>query len=139
MAWCLASSRRHLVASPSYLIRHGTPKSLAELEQHRGIFYTNRGAADWRFMGPEHATIVRGTIGLRVNNGDMMRDAAVAGLGIALLPSFIVGAEVRTAALTVIDVGAEVEPEFVYIAHPEGRRPSSSKVIAILGCCARNG
>ena len=53
MAWRLAPSRRLLVASPAYLARHGTPDSLAELERHRGIFYTNRGVADWRFAGAE--------------------------------------------------------------------------------------
>jgi len=45
----LATTRRVLVASPDYLKRFGTPKSLAELEQHRGVIYSNRGAGDWRF------------------------------------------------------------------------------------------
>src|SRR5258707_10313784 len=88
MAWRLAPSRRILVASPGYLARHGTPASLAELEGHRGIFYTNRGVADWRFPGLQGSVLVRARIGLGVNNGDMMRDAAIAGLGIALLPIF---------------------------------------------------
>jgi hypothetical protein len=52
-----------------------------ELQNHRGIFYINRGVADWRFQGQEGALVVRATVALRVNNGDMMRDAAVAGLG----------------------------------------------------------
>ena len=38
---------------------------------------------------------VRPRVALRVNNGDMMRDAALAGLGLALMPSFIVGTERR--------------------------------------------
>ncbi|MDB5372446.1 MAG: transcriptional regulator, LysR family, partial [Belnapia sp.] len=95
IAWKLASSRRVLVASPGYLARHGTPSSPAELEAHRGIFYLNRGAADWRFLLPEGASIIHGRPALRVNNGDMMRDAVVAGLGIALLPTFIIGADIR--------------------------------------------
>ena len=76
------------------------PNSLAELDGHRGIFYTNRGIADWRFSGPDGATIVRGRTALRVNNGDMMRDAALTGLGIALLPMFIAGADIRAGRLT---------------------------------------
>src|SRR5271165_6294211 len=63
-AWRLASSRRALVASPAYLARHGAPASVAELDRHRGIFYTNRGIADWRFSGPEGTTTVRAQIGL---------------------------------------------------------------------------
>ena len=133
MAWRLAPSRRVLVASPDYLDRHGAPASVAELERHRGIFYTNRGVADWRFPGVNGAVIVRGRAGLRVNNGDMMRDAAMAGLGIALLPTFIVAEAIKAGALTVIDIGAEAESEFVYMAHPEGRRPSA-KLRALADC-----
>lgn len=132
-AWRLAPSRRVLVAAPGYLARHGAPGSIAALEMHRGIFYTNRGSADWRFPGPTGATVVRGRTGLRVNNGDVMRDAAVAGLGIALLPTFIVGDAVRAGALVVVEVGAEPEAEFVYMAHPEGRR-ASAKLRALAEC-----
>jgi DNA-binding transcriptional LysR family regulator len=125
MAWKLAPSRRLLVASTDYLEQHGTPHNAAELEGHRGIFYTNRGVADWRFVGPNGAVIVRAKVALRVNHGDMIRDAALAGLGIALLPTFIAGPAIRDGSLTVIDVGIQAEDEFIYIAHPEGRRPSA--------------
>ena len=125
VVWKLARSRRLLVASPDYLDRHGTPASLAELEGHRGIFYTNRGAADWRFEGPSGATVVRAHLALGMNNGDMLHDAAVAGLGIALLPAFIASPSVREGQLMEIDVGLRPEPEFIYMAHPEGRRVSA--------------
>ncbi|MGE6784977.1 LysR substrate-binding domain-containing protein [Ensifer adhaerens] len=125
VVWKLARSRRLLVASPDYLDRHGTPASLADLEGHRGIFYTNRGAADWRFEGPSGATVVRAHLALGMNNGDMLHDAAVAGLGIALLPAFIAGPSVREGQLMEIDVGLRPEPEFIYMAHPEGRRVSA--------------
>ncbi|WP_043622696.1 LysR family transcriptional regulator [Ensifer sp. ZNC0028] len=130
VVWKLARSRRLLVAAPGYLDRHGTPASLAELEGHRGIFYTNRGAADWRFEGPGGATVVRARLALGMNNGDMLHDAAVAGLGIALLPAFIAGPAVREGLLNEIDVGLSPEPEFIYMAHPEGRR-ASTKLRAI--------
>src|SRR5271166_4759778 len=67
MAWRLAPSRRVLVASADYLAREGFPTSIAELEGHRGIFYTNRGVADWRFPGSTDAVVVRARIALRVN------------------------------------------------------------------------
>jgi len=125
IAWRLAPSRRVLVASPEYLARCGTPGSTVELEGHGGIFYTNRGVADWRFAGPDGARIVRGRVALRVNNGDVMRDAVLAGLGIALLPLFIAGAEIADGRLQIVDVGVQPEAEFIYIAHPEGRRPAA--------------
>lgn len=122
--WRLATSRRVLVASPAYIERHGRPGSISELEEHRGIFYTNRSHLDWRFIGLDGPTVVRGRLSLRVNNGDVMRDAAVAGLGIALLPTFIVNADVKAGKLRVIELGADTEAEFIYVAHPEGRRAS---------------
>jgi DNA-binding transcriptional LysR family regulator len=125
VAWKLARSRRLLVASPDYLRRHGKPASLSDLEDHRGIFYTNRGVADWRFEGPDGAVIIRAKLALGVNNGDILHDAAVSGLGIALLPAFIAGPSVREGRLVEIDVGYRPEPEFIFMAHPEGRNPSA--------------
>ncbi|MDO3433349.1 LysR family transcriptional regulator [Rhizobium sp. CBN3] len=125
VAWKLAPSRRLLCASPDYLARLGMPSSLADLNRHRGIFYTNRGVADWRFQTPEGAVVVRAKPALGINNGDMLRDAAIAGLGIALLPAFIAGPAIREGRLAEIDVGHRPEAEFIYMAHPEGRNPSA--------------
>lgn len=129
----LAKSRRLLTASPDYIDRQGRPTSVAELNDHRGIFYTNRGVADWRFQGPEGAVVVRAHVGLRVNNGDMLLDAATAGLGIALLPAFIAGPHVKDGRLEEIDVGMQPEPEFLYLAHPQGRK-TSAKLRALVTC-----
>ncbi|NEI26841.1 LysR family transcriptional regulator [Rhizobium ruizarguesonis] len=125
VAWKLAHSRRLLCASPDYLARQGIPSSLADLNNHRGIFYTNRGVADWRFQTPDGAIVVRAKLALGINNGDMLRDAAIAGLGIALLPAFIAGPAIREGRLAEIDVGHRPEAEFIYMAHPEGRNPSA--------------
>ncbi|MGO7214887.1 LysR substrate-binding domain-containing protein [Rhizobium ruizarguesonis] len=125
VAWKLAHSRRLLCASPDYLARQGIPSSLADLNNHRGIFYTNRGVADWRFQAPDGAIVVRAKLALGINNGDMLRDAAIAGLGIALLPAFIAGPAIREGRLAEIDVGHRPEAEFIYMAHPEGRNPSA--------------
>ena len=125
VAWKLATSRRVLVASQEYLARFGTPSSLTDLEGHRGIFYSNRGGADWRFVHEGQARTAHGQLGLVLNNGDMMRDAAIAGLGITLLPMFIVGEAIRSGLLRVITVGVEAEPEYIYVAHPDGQNPSA--------------
>lgn len=125
VVWKLSRSRRLLVASPDYLERHGTPKTLNDLDGHKGIFYTNRGVSDWRFQTPDGAIVVRASQVLGMNNGDMIRDAAVAGLGIALLPAFIAGPAVSEGLLAEIDVGYKPEAEFIYMAHPEGRNPSA--------------
>jgi DNA-binding transcriptional LysR family regulator len=69
-------------------------------------------------------------VALRVNNGLLMRDAAVAGLGIALLATFLLEAPLRRRALKILDVGAEAEGATIYIAYPEHLR-SSGKIRAL--------
>ena len=125
MAWRLAPSRRVLVASPDYLEKNGMPSSIEQLETHKGIFYSNRGIADWRFPSPAGTILVRGRMGLSLNNGDMLRDAAIAGLGIALVPMFIVGTDIAGGNLCEIDIGVQPELEYIHIVHPDGRRPSA--------------
>ena len=125
IAWKLAESRRLLVASSAYLERAGTPRTVADLQDHRGIFYTNRGAADWRFNTATGPAIVRARLALGVNNGDMIRDAAVAGLGLALLPAFIARPAVKSGQLVETALDVEPEREFLYMAHAQGREPSA--------------
>lgn len=125
MVWKLAPSRRLLVASPGYLARRKSPSTIAELERHDGLFYANRGVADWRFVSEGRTAIAHAAARLCVNNGDMLRDAAVAGLGIALLPAFVIGDALMSGALRVIDIDVRPEVEFIYIAHPQGRDPTA--------------
>jgi len=132
----LAPSRRLLVASYDYLDRNGTPKSLVDLEKHRAIIYGNRGIADWRFETSDGAKILRPNNALHVNNCMVMRDAAVAGIGIAVLPTFMVYKALATGDLVAVDVQAEAESATVYIAYPRDRRVSA-KVRALTECLRR--
>ena len=126
-----APSRRILVASPNYLKTNGTPRTVGELERHRGIIYSNRGASDWRFRQAGRWSVVRPHSIMRVNNGIMMRVAALAGLGIALLTTFIVHDAVRSEELRLVDIGAEAESATLFIAYPNDRRVSA-KVLALI-------
>jgi DNA-binding transcriptional LysR family regulator len=121
----LAPSRRFLVAAPDYLEKFGKPKSLAELEQHKGIVYSNRGLADWLFKASRGFATVRPLRALRVNNGLLMRDAAAAGLGLALLPAYFVHKELASKKLVIVDVGVEAEGATIYIAYPADQRGSA--------------
>lgn len=125
----LAVSRRLLVASPAYLEQHGRPRSLAELGQHRGILYANRDG-DWRFSTQNGWSVVRPKAALRVNNGIVMRDAAVAGLGITLLPTFFLHESIRDGALVPLDVGAESEGAELFITYARDHG-ASAKIRAL--------
>lgn len=128
----LAPSRRVLVASPNYLKQNGAPETLAALETHAAILYTNRGTGDWRFQrGDSKVTARTSRTALRVNNGDIMCAAAEAGLGIALLPSFIVHNALAARRLVELRIDAEVASDLVYAAFPAGRH-RSEKVRALV-------
>jgi DNA-binding transcriptional LysR family regulator len=99
VAWALCATRAVLVASPGYLARCGTPVTPADLSRHPALHYPRNqprsgGGTTWTFVparrrgaAPALATVpVAGP--LAVNNSEALRDAALAGLGVALLPDF---------------------------------------------------
>jgi DNA-binding transcriptional LysR family regulator len=95
-----------------------------ELENHCGILYTNR-STDWRFEHEGGLLAVTPRRTLRVNNGLVMRDAAIAGMGLTLLPTFMMHAALASDALRVVDVGKAPERAELHIAHPRQQRPSA--------------
>jgi len=125
VVWKLAKSRRILVASAAYLAEHGTPTSFEDLRDHRGIFYTNRGASDWHFRTVDGPVTVQAKQALGVNNGDMIRDAVAAGLGIAMLPAFIASPAIRAGKIVAIPIDIAPDEEWIYMAHSQGRDPSA--------------
>lgn len=132
----LATTRRVLVASPAYLARHGVPLCVPELETHGGILYSNR-EADWRFRDAGGWITVRPRTTLRVNNGIVMRDAALAGLGITLLPRFFVHEQLASGALRQLDIGVEAEGAELFLAYPRDRSVSA-KIVALIDSLRRS-
>jgi len=132
----LATSRRVLVASPAYLAREGRPASLDELARHNGILYINR-ETDWRFAVDGGWFVAHPRASLRVNNGLVMRDAALAGLGLTLLPTFFVCNELESGALEHIDVGAEAEGAELFLAYPRGGT-AQAKLAALVDSLKRS-
>lgn len=126
----LAVTRRTLVASPGYLERAGTPTSPDELQSHSGILYSNR-ETDWRFASVGGWTVVKPRICMRVNNGIIMRDIALAGHGITLLPTFFTYSEIASGSLRQIDLGMEAEGAELFVCYPLART-ASAKVLALI-------
>ncbi|MBX3654104.1 MAG: LysR family transcriptional regulator [Ramlibacter sp.] len=94
VAWVLRESRSLLVASPEYLRSRGTPAHPSELASHPCLLYLrDAGAQSWTFEREaarrRTERVVVGVNGpLRANNSEVLREAALAGLGIGLLPDF---------------------------------------------------
>ena len=96
MARRVCADPRALVASPDYLSRHGSIDSPADLSRHRAIGYLNARLGDiWPFAGVTPPPLGR----ITANNGEAMRDMAIGGLGLALLPMFIVHDALRDGRL----------------------------------------
>lgn len=104
----LCEDRQVVVASPDYLARHGTPEGLAALRDHQVISYTHLSdVALWQFR--QGGRTVSPQVGgrLALNNGEAMRDLAIAGLGLAVLPGFIVSAALKSGILIEVLPGVE--------------------------------
>jgi len=96
----LAPVHRRLVATPEYFARNGVPATPLDLERHNCLTYTYFNPQDpWRLRGPEGELSVRATGNLRVNDDDALAAAVLQGLGVALLPTFIIGPELQSGRL----------------------------------------
>lgn len=98
----LSPIKARVVAAPSYLAQHGTPRHPADLAHHACFLYANAiGAWQFRKADGEEAA-VRPAGPLTTDNGDAMMPALLAGLGIARLPDFIIDQELADGRLVEI-------------------------------------
>ena len=93
VAWTLCETRSVLVASRAYLRRRGVPEAPADLGAHDCLHYPRaQDTPAWHFETRKPSAAPRVTVPvsgpLAANNSEALRDAAIAGLGIALLPDF---------------------------------------------------
>ena len=115
----------HLVAAPSYLSAHGTPTHPHQLADHRLLGYTNV-TGPWRFRGRDGSDFsLRAHGPLAANSGDALVPALVRGLGIARLPRFIVGDQLRDGSLvTILEDWAPAPVNLHLLTPPSVLRPA---------------
>ena len=124
----LAPVRLVLCASPAYLEQYGTPRKPEDLSGHRYLRYSYmnldsaHGLQKW-LQGNNRETAG----GMISNNGDVLVEAAIAGTGIALQPTFIAGAAIRAGKLKVVLPESEPEPMALYAVYAH-RQLLASKV-----------
>jgi DNA-binding transcriptional LysR family regulator len=90
-----------LCAAPAYLAEHGTPRDMDALAQHDCLYFSSRTRKQsWRFREADGTWVkAYGRSRLRLDSGEALRDAAVSGLGIALLPDFVVAEDLAAGRL----------------------------------------
>ncbi|WP_345816306.1 LysR family transcriptional regulator [Paraburkholderia sp. PREW-6R] len=120
----LVDIRMVACCSPGYLRRRGTPKAPADLARHACLLYGHGGAVSWEFVVDGVVKNVEVNGPLRANNGELIRDAAVAGLGIVRLPDFIVENALKAGQLVPV-LEAFLPPAVsVYAVYPQHRQTS---------------
>src|ERR1700731_3603039 len=129
----LCAMPRYTVASPAYLRRHGRPTHPMHLARHKclGYAYLSTPGA-WHFTNSagEEAS-VRPAGPLRVNNGEALMPALLAGLGIADLPELIVGDAITSGEVEVIlKDWKQTEGAVHLVMPPGGPRPARVEALA---------
>jgi DNA-binding transcriptional LysR family regulator len=106
-----------LVASPTYLQRHGTPRTPEELAVHAAV---NRVNDHWPLMHDGAVINVHPRARFTADNGAALVPAALAGLGIALLPDFLIDAHLASGALLAVMPDYPMPEAGVYVVRPPG-------------------
>ncbi|AXM95198.1 LysR family transcriptional regulator [Pseudomonas plecoglossicida] len=122
----IADVERVYCASPAYLKARGVPRRPAELAGHDCLPYGHSRQVQWQFRHAGKAQAIAVSGRMRANNGEMLRDAAIAGMGVTYLPTFIVGQALAEGRLvTLLDDWAPpaLQLSAVYPQHRQVARP----------------
>ncbi len=119
----LAETSRRMVASPGYLEQYGRPQKIDDLNDHKLLHYSNQAnSAVWKLTAPSgEKRQVRTTGWLTVNDGQSLLNAAVSGLGIAYLPSFLCADALEKGLVEEAIPGLPFETQGIYAVYPSGR------------------
>lgn len=118
----ISTSQMCVVAAPDYLARHGEPAHPAELQHHQCLGYTAApNSHHWEFLidGRPQTFPIRSR--LQANNGDVLLQAAIAGQGITLAPSFICADALAAGTVHQILNGFPIESLGIYAVLPGNR------------------
>jgi DNA-binding transcriptional LysR family regulator len=121
----LVPTRRVLVASPDYLTKNGTPRSIKELTKHQCLSYLHfSGKPKWRFLSAGKMIQVDAKSRFHINNIEAIHQMVTAGMGIAIMPTFIAGPDIASGRLVRILSHAAPLSELgdhVHLVYPQDR------------------
>jgi DNA-binding transcriptional LysR family regulator len=127
----LAPCASVLVASPTYLAAHGVPQVPADLESHRCLSYANFGKSTWTLSRGAEQCRVSVRSQLSANEATALQQAALAGGGIALQPTYLANPQVANGLLVAVLPGWQPPDMTVYALYPS-RKHLSPAVRALL-------
>ncbi len=133
----IAPVRAVVLGSPAYLDERGRPQRPADLGDHDLLLYANVGrGAQWRFRVNGKWQQVQGRTRFRADNGELLREAACAGLGLVMLPSFIAAPAIAGGQLEVVLRDYPLEDSGLHVVMPPGRA-TTARVRALVDFLAR--
>jgi len=113
---------RIVCASPEYLQKHGTPKHPSDLRNHACLTYGYLSTGNqWKLTGKDGDHWVNPRWTLCANNAEVLRDAAMAGRGVAVVPMFIAEAALKSGELQNILADYKTPPLTLYAIYPPTR------------------
>jgi DNA-binding transcriptional LysR family regulator len=127
----IAAIRGIVVASPAYLARAGRPQVPDDLTGHACLLYADAAnGVQWRFRAGRRWVSVRPEGRFRADNGEALMHAAIAGLGIAVLPTFLAAAAIERGAVEPLLQDYPLPEGGLYVVRPPGAQvPGKLRVL----------
>lgn len=117
------------IASPAYLAAHGTPRTPRDLQRHAAVIY---GAETWRLREGRRMVSIRPEGRVRMDNGQAIVEAVKAGLGVALIPTFLCGAAIESGAVVPILLDYPTPDAALHVVRPPPAQHAPAKVRALI-------
>jgi DNA-binding transcriptional LysR family regulator len=119
----LTESSKRMVGSPAYFEKFGRPAKIDDLNEHKLLHYSNQAnSAVWKLTAPSGEKRQIRTAGwLTVNDGQSLLNAAISGLGIAYLPSYLCSEAMEQGLIEEAIPELPVETQGIYAVYPPGR------------------
>ncbi len=119
----IADTTRRMVGSPSYFQKYGRPMRIDDLNEHKLLHYSSQSSGNvWKVPAPSGEVRQVRTAGwLSVNDGQSLLNAAIAGLGIAYLPSFLYADALEQGLVEDAIPELPTDVQGIYAVYPPGR------------------
>ncbi|WNL45711.1 LysR family transcriptional regulator [Dyella sp. BiH032] len=116
----IALNYRVVCGAPAYLAKHGQPRSTADLAQHACLMLhrPGRGILPWMLQTPEGPRPLRLDASLTTDSGDLMRELAIAGHGLAFKSIWDIAADVRAGRLVPVLTDCAIQEAHIYAIYP---------------------
>ncbi len=119
----LTETTKRMVGSPAYFKKYGRPQKIDDLNEHKLLHYSNQANnAVWKLTAPSGEKRQVRTAGwLTVNDGQSLLNAAISGLGIAYLPSFLYAESLTEGLVEEAIPDLPIDTQGIYAVYPPGR------------------